>query len=157
VSEQEFAGWVQPIAERLESSRQGVEQVVSQVPAESWSKPSGYPGWTYKDQLSHLGDSHARVQEMLRAVLEGRDPDFSQFLRIDEINEEDRRNNAGTPVEQLRTAFADRSDQTLSVIGELADEHGAIRLGPMTLENALQGFALHDTVHLKELKKALPT
>ncbi len=149
------ASWTQPIAERLEQSRRGVEQVASQIPTENWEKPSGYAGWSFKDQLSHIGDSHARLQSVLRAILGGRDPDFSQFLRIDEINEEDRRRNLSVPVEELQTAYAERSQETLRVVSELTDEHSNFSLGPMTLGQALQGFAMHDSAHLEQLKKAL--
>ena len=155
MSDMTFASWTQPIADRLEQSKRGVEEVVSQIPPDNWEKPSGYARWSFKDQLSHLGDSHARVQVVLRAILQGRDPDFSQFLRIDEINEEDRHKHSASPVEELRSAYAERSQETLRVVSELTAEHAAFSLGPMTLDQALQGFAMHDMAHLEELKKAL--
>jgi uncharacterized damage-inducible protein DinB len=157
MSDPKFAEWVEPVAERLEQSKREIEQVVEEIPADAWEQPSAYGGWSFKDQLSHLGDSHGRVQSVLRAILAGQDPDFSQFARIDEINEQNRLNHIDTPVTVLRTSFVLRSDETQNVLSELGAEHADFSLGPMTLEQALNGFAMHDAQHLEELRKALQT
>jgi len=155
MTEQKRAEWVKPITQRLAQSRQEIAQLVSEVPADAWTKPSPYSGWSFKDQLSHLSESHRNVHDVMRAVIAGRAPDFSRFLRIDEINEENRQKHSGTQVDELRAAFIRESEETENIVSGLTGEHAEFRLGPMTLSQALQGFTLHDAEHLSQLRKAL--
>ena len=151
-----FAPWVEPIALRLEQSRRDIEQVAREIPEDAWENPSGYAGWSYKDQLSHVSESHVGLHSVLGAILAGQDPDFSRFLRIDEINEQNRQKHLETPVAELVASFTSASEETESILSGLSAEDADLSLGPLTLGQALQGFAMHDTSHLEELRKALP-
>ena len=155
MSDQTVAAWVEPVALRLEQSRQEIEQVASEVPANAWDKPSAYSGWSYKDQVSHLAESHRGLHSVLRAIVAGQDTDFSRFDRIDEINEENRQKHLATPVEELLAEYATASEETRHIVSGLSVENAGFNLGPMTLSQALQGFTMHDIAHLEELKKAL--
>lgn len=156
MSERHFAPWVEPIALRLNESRRDIEQVVRRVPDGAWENPSEYPSWSYKDHLSHLPHAHRGVKEVIQAVIDGRDPDFSRFGRIDDMNEVNRQEQLATPVNELLAAFVSESEKTEVVLTGLKAEHAEARFGPMTISQALQGFAMHDMEHLEVLKKALP-
>lgn len=149
------APWAEAVAQNLEQSRRDLANLVPQVPADAWAKPSEYGGWSYKDQLAHLPESHRGVQGVLRAIMAGEDPDFSRFLKIDEINEENRVAHLDTAPEDLLISFNSASETTESMVRELTAEHEAADLGPMTLGQALQGFNMHDRAHTDELRKAL--
>jgi uncharacterized protein (TIGR03083 family) len=155
MSEAGFAPWVEPIAGGLARSRQDIEHTVRRIPAEAWAEPSGYPGWTYKDHLSHLPHAHSGLHDVLQAVVEGRTPDFSRYANIDALNEQNRQDRLETPVEDLIAAFARESEGTQRALASLTAEHAEVNFGPMTLSQALSGFAMHDLEHLEQMKKAL--
>ncbi len=150
-----LTAWVEPITLRLEQSRQEIEQVAGEVPANAWDKPSAYSGWSYKDQVSHLAESHRGLHSVLLAIVAGSQPDFSRFDRIDEINEQNRQKHLATPVKELVAEYAKASEETQHILSGLSAEHAAFNLGPMTLSQALQGFTMHDIAHPQELRKAL--
>jgi len=150
-----FVRWVEPIAGRLAQSKQEIEQVARDIPEDAWSEPSAYPGWSYKDHLSHLPESYRGLQSVLGAVIERRDPDFSRFDRIDEINEKNRQKHLATPVVELLDSMAAEGQQIQQLLSELGPEDADNRLGPMTLSQALQGFMMHDVAHLEELREGL--
>jgi hypothetical protein len=153
--ERTFAAWVEPLAASLRESQQEVEQVAQAIPAESWAKESGYAGWSYKDQLAHLPESYRGITAVLRAIVEGRGPDFSRFDDIDALNEANRQAHLSTPVNDLLAELTIDGDALQDVLAELRPEHAGFNLGPMLLSQALQGFTLHDRAHLAELRKAL--
>ena len=155
MSDQTVAAWVEPVALRLVQSRREVQRVAAEVPANAWDRPSGYSGWSYKDQVSHLAESHRGLHSVLRAILTGGQPDFSRFARIDDINEENRQKHLATPVEALLAEYARASEETQQIVSGLSAENAGFNLGPMTLSQALQGFTMHDIAHLEELGKAL--
>jgi len=145
-----FAAWVEPLALRLAQSRREIAKVVSEVSADAWNNA----GWSYKDHLSHLPESHRGVQAVLQAFVDGRDPDFSRFDRINDINEENRQKHLATPVKELLTA-TEESEKTESILSDLSAEQADLRLGPMTLSQAIHGFSMHDDAHIEEIRKAL--
>jgi hypothetical protein len=151
----EFVPWVEPIASRLAESRLDIEKTAREVPAEAWSKASSYPGWSYKDHLSHLPHSHQGLHGVLQAVLEGREPDFTRFVNIDTLNEKNRQEQADTPVDDLIAAFLRESEGTEQALSRLTAEHAEVSFGPMTISQALEGFAAHDIEHCSQMKKAL--
>jgi uncharacterized protein (TIGR03083 family) len=155
MSDRSFAPWVEPVADRLAQSQQEIEEIARQVPGEAWAKASAYPGWSYKDHLAHLPHAHRGLHGVLQAVVEGRDPDFSRFDRINELNEENRQAHLTTPVDQLIAAFVKESEGTQCALSELRPEHAEVRFGPMTISQALQGFAMHDVAHGEEITRAL--
>jgi hypothetical protein len=155
MTEQTFAPWVEPIADRIEQSRIEIQQTCREVSSDAWAGASAYPGWSYKDHLAHLPYAHRGLHDVLQAVIDGGEPDFSRFLRIDDLNEENRQEHLGTPVDDLLTAFVAESAGTERLLGELTPEHADVRFGPMTIGQALQGFAMHDMAHGEEMRKAL--
>jgi uncharacterized damage-inducible protein DinB len=157
MSDQKFAAWVEPMARQLSQSKDEIGRIVKEIPQEAWGKPSAYPGWSFKDHLSHLPHAHSGVHGVLGAVVEGREPDFSRFARIDDLNEENRQEHIETPVADLLAAFLRESEGTQTALARLKAEHAEARFGPMTIGQALQGFALHDMEHLTQMKKALRT
>ena len=150
----DLAPWVEPLSTQLAESRREVEEAVRRIPGTAWDRPSAYPGWSYKDHLSHLSESHRGVQAVLQAVVAGAQPDLSRFARIDATNEENRRKHLSTPVDELLAAFIRASDETERLLSELHPEQASLSLGPMTVGQAMQGFAMHDAGHLTELRKA---
>lgn len=150
------ASWVEPIIERLEQSRAEAERVVAAMPAEAWSRASAYAGWSCKDQLSHLAESHSGLQSVLQAVIDGRDPDFSRFDNIDEMNEAHRLAHLDTAVAELLAQYSAANKQTQELMAGLSAEHSEVNLGRFTLGQALQGFSYHDSAHLGEIAKAAP-
>jgi hypothetical protein len=151
----EFVPWVEPIASRLAESRLEIEKTARGVPVEAWDKASSYPGWSYKDHLSHLPHAHEGLHGVLRAVLEGRQPDFTRFVNIDALNEENRQQQADTSIDDLIAAFVSESQGTQRLLSDLTAEHGDVSFGPMTLGQALNGFAMHDAEHGSQITKAL--
>ena len=131
--------------------------MVPQVPDDKWSQESGYSGWTYKDQLGHLPESHRGLQGVLKAVVAGGEPDFSRFLKIDELNEENRQKHLSTAVDTLLADFVETSEATERLVSELKPEHEDVKFGPLTIGLALQGFVMHDRGHLDEIRLALNT
>jgi hypothetical protein len=88
-------------------------------------------------------------------VLEGRQPDFTRFVNIDALNEENRQQQADTSIDDLIAAFVSESQGTQRLLSDLTAEHGDVSFGPMTLGQALNGFAMHDAEHGSQITKAL--
>jgi hypothetical protein len=147
--------WTSDALTAFAESRKGAQEFVPNVPADKWLKDSDYAGWTYKDQLAHLPNSHRNFQGVLAEVLAGGVPDFSRFLKIDELNETNRQSHLDTPVEQLLAEFVEASEGTERWVAELQPKHADVKFGPMTFAMALQGFVMHDRAHLDEIRKAL--
>jgi hypothetical protein len=61
---------VAPIAERWDRVTDHLRIVVRICRADSWSEPSPYPGWTYKDLLAHLATGYTVRLAQLRGLLE---------------------------------------------------------------------------------------
>jgi hypothetical protein len=155
VAGRQYADWVAPIAQRLSESRTSIAEAARSVPASAWGNASGYEGWSFRDQLAHLGDSHESLHGVLNSVLGGDEIDFSRFMNIDAVNAENLAKHTGETAEGLAAAFVRNSEQTAELMTRLTDEHEGVKFGPMTLGIALQGFSLHDVQHLEEIKKAL--
>jgi hypothetical protein len=149
------ASWAEPLIKQLEESRRRVLEAVPQVRDSAWEQPSEYPGWSYKDHLSHLPASHNGVHGILQAVIAGRTPDFSRFSDIDGMNEENRQSYIDTCVDDLLKAFSTGSAETVRLLAQLSEEHAGLDLGPFTLSQAILGFTMHDFEHLEQIKKAL--
>jgi uncharacterized protein (TIGR03083 family) len=151
-----FVAWVEPIATQLRGTREQIAPLAAQVPPDDWSKESAYRGWTYKDQLAHLAVSHWAIQTVLRSIVGSERPDMSFFDRIDEINEEHRRQRQSRSIDQLLTEARAEGEETEALLSRLTDQHAALKFGPpMTLGQVLNEFTAHDIEHLDQLRKAL--
>lgn len=151
----QFAPWVEPIAEKLAESRKEIADVARLVRAEAWSDDSDYPGWTYKDHLSHLPYSYEGLVSVVATIADGDAPDFSRFDNIDSMNEANRQQHVNSDVEQLLAGLAQQGGELEAALARLKPEHAGLDLGQMTFGQALSGFTMHDQAHLAEIKKAL--
>jgi len=98
-----------------------IERLCSGLPANQWDAPTGCPGWTVKDHVSHLVDYEARA--LGRAVPPhelGPLPHVKNELgRANEIGVDLRRSASGTAVlEEFRQVTAER----LVRLGELTEQ-----------------------------------
>ena len=101
----DFAGWVAPSATKLKQSREDIIAAANGVPDDAWEQPSGYEGWTFRDQLAHLGDSHESFHSVLGSVLAGEEVDFARFARIDDVNAENLAKRKGASVADVKRSF----------------------------------------------------
>ena len=91
-----------------------IDRLCSDLPPGQWDKPTGCPGWTVKDQLSHLADYEARA---LGRPASGHEPGplphvKNEMGRANEVGVDARRAMSGAAVlDEFRQVTAERLAQ----------------------------------------------
>lgn len=155
MTQQTYAPWVKPIAERYEQERNEVARVARQIPDELWGMPSPLPGWSFKDVLAHLAGSQNLVK-ILRGVTEGRPVDPAIFAETDAQNAEQIEERRDRSVRELIAEIEETKGEVLELFAALSEEDKDRRQDdfPMSLSEGLSVYH-HDEAHRADLTPAL--
>ncbi len=135
-----------------------VDRLCSGLPDRDWDLPTGCPGWTVKDHLSHLVDYEARA---LGRPAPEHDPGPLPHLKNDigrsnEIGVDARRPEPGPAVlEEFREVTAER----LAQLGRLTEQGLAAQTmtpaGPGTLADLLTLRVMDSWSHEQDIRRAV--
>ena len=159
MSENSFARWVQPIAERMRRTRAEIIEHARSLPADVWARPSQNAGWTYHDLLAHIADDTGKnLHAALRAVADGSDIAAELFDDIDARNARGVSARDSHSIEELIAEIERDGEQMQKLLANLREEDEA-RTQPElrgTFGEFLQnGLAAHDALHLAQLRIAV--
>ena len=145
-------------AENLAIVWSSIDQLCSGLPAGQWDRPTGCPGWTVKDHLSHLVDYEARA---LGRPAPGPEPGplphvKNEMGRANEIGVDARRPVPGPAVlEEFREVTAER----LAQLGRLTEQDLAgpamTPAGPGTVADLLTLRVMDSWSHEQDIRRAV--
>ena len=159
-AEQEYAGWVAPIARVLADDHRALLSFVRATPVDAWERPSGVvEGWSCRDILAHLsGGNDQLLQIVLRAVVSNKPLGPETFdIDTDAANESGVRARRSWTLGQLIAELDERGTEVTSLLAELRDDDERRRIGEFTLGGFLRLVAAerHDHEHLAQLRTAV--
>jgi len=149
---------VAPIAERWDEVTAYLVDVAQVAGVEGWNRTSPYPGWTYKDLLTHLATGYTIRLARLRSLVEkgelGAEPD------ADAANAENIARHRKSSPEALVEEMVQQRSEVRRLLGLLRREHLEVRTlvhrrgqapedGPFL--EALQHWHEHDLAHAADL------
>jgi uncharacterized protein (TIGR03083 family) len=149
---------VQTSVENLRTVWASVERLCSGLPDTDWDLPTGCPGWTVKDHLSHLVDYEARA--LGRPALE-HDPGPLPYLKNDmgrsnEIGVDARRPQPGPAVlEEFREVTAARLAQLGRLTEQDLAEQTMTPAGPGTVADLLTLRVMDSWSHEQDIRRAV--
>jgi len=156
-----FAGWVEPIAARLRSTRREVAELAREIPEDAWQLPSPVEGWAYRDVLAHLAEGDAYIRLVIKAVLDGADTDLRpQNEQRESRNSAILQRGATRTTDELISSALQDSEETQLLLSQLNDDDETVlvitsrtRPAPIALGACLVDYR-HDEEHLAQLREA---
>lgn len=144
--------------ENLAAVWASVGQLCSGLSASQWDLPTGCPGWTVKDHLSHLVDYEARA---LGPPAPQRDPGplphvRNELGRANEIGVDMRRAQSGAAVlAEFRQVTADRLAQLRQLTGSDLAGPAVTAAGPGTVADMLTLRVMDSWIHEQDIRRAV--
>ena len=148
-----------PMANRWDQVTEYLLSVVRSCDADSWAKPSPYPGWTYKDLLAHLATGYTiRLLRLRDLVEKGR---LGPEPHPDAANAENIARHRDSSPEAIVEEMVRQRSEVRRLMGLLKPEHLEVRTtvwrprgqAPRegTFLEALQRGNEHDLEHAADL------
>jgi uncharacterized protein (TIGR03083 family) len=144
--------------ENLAATWASVDELCAGLPDGDWDLPTGCPGWTVKDHLSHLVDYESRA---LGRPAPDHDPGELPYLRNDmgrlnEVGVDARRNRPGVAVlGEFREVTAER----LAQLGQLTEQDAGgpamTPVGPGTVAELLTLRVMDSWSHEQDIRRAV--
>lgn len=135
-----------------------VARLCSGLPDSQWELPTGCPGWTVKDHLSHLVDFEARALGRPAAQHEpGPLPHVKNELgRANEIGVDARRSTPGAVVlDEFRTVTAERLVRLRQLTGQDLAAPALTPAGPGTVADLLTLRVMDSWSHEQDIRRAV--
>ena len=135
-----------------------IDQLCSGLPASQWDLPTGCPGWTVKDQVSHLTDYEARL---LGRPAPQHEPAPAAHVknelgRSNEIGVDARRSKSGADVlEEFREVTAERLVQLRDLTEADLAAAALTPAGPGTVADLLNLRVMDSWSHEQDIRRAL--
>ncbi len=135
-----------------------IDRLCSDLPAGQWDIPTGCPGWTVKDQLSHLVDYEARA---LGRPASGHEPGplphvKNEIGRANEVGVDARRVMSGAAVlDEFRQVTAERLAQLRRLTPDDLAAQTATPAGPATVADMLTLRLMDSWSHEQDIRRAV--
>ena len=135
-----------------------IDQLCSGLPDSQWELPTGCPGWTVKDQVSHLTDYEARL---LGRPAPQHEPAPAAHVknelgRSNEIGVDARRSKSGAEVlEEFREVTAERLVQLRDLTEADLAAAALTPAGPGTVADLLNLRVMDSWSHEQDIRRAL--
>lgn len=135
-----------------------IDRLCSDLPPCQWDIPTGCPGWTVKDQLSHLVDYEARA---LGRPASGHDPGplphvKTEMGRANEVGVDARRAMSGAAVlDEFRQVTAERLAQLRRLTHDDLAAQTATPAGPATIADMLTLRLMDSWSHEQDIRRAV--
>ena len=147
-----------PLVEQLAATWSSLDDLCSALTEEEWKRPTGCPGWTVQDNISHLVDYEGFALGRPRPKHEVGDRDHirNDMGAVNEIGVDVRRERPGAAVlQELRELTAERLER----LGQLTDEdlHSETQtpVGPGTVRDLLTLRVMDTWSHEQDIRRAL--
>jgi uncharacterized protein (TIGR03083 family) len=149
---------VSPSISNLETTWQSIESLCSTLSDEEWARPTGCPGWSVQDNISHLIDYEARA--LGRPAPDHTPADVSHTKNPlganNEVGVDYRRALRGVDVlEEFREVTAARLAQLHDLRPEDLGREVVTPAGPGTLADALRLRVMDTWSHEQDIRRAL--
>ncbi|HEV3226164.1 MAG TPA: maleylpyruvate isomerase family mycothiol-dependent enzyme [Acidimicrobiales bacterium] len=149
---------VSPSIDHLELAWRSVESLCADLTEAQWNTPTGCPGWSVKDNLSHLVDYEARA--LGRAGPDHAPADVSHTKNplgeSNEVGVDFRRAASGaTVLDEFREVTAARSEQLRALRAEDLRAEMVTPAGPGTLADMLTLRVMDTWSHEQDIRRAL--
>lgn len=157
------------LAEKLLGEGEKVQAFLRGLPAEAWTTQI-YPNsglangdaattWNFHQLVEHMALSEQNMNRLMRQIIEG-GVGAPEGFDIDGFNKEQTGKFAALTPEQLVTLFADTRQRTAAFARELDEAQLAKRgrhpaMGDSSVEDILKMIYLHNTMHLKDVRRVL--
>jgi uncharacterized protein (TIGR03083 family) len=134
-----------------------IDQLCSGLPAGQWDLPTGCPGWTVKDHLSHLVDYEARA---LGRPAPGHEPGplphvKNEMGQANEIGVDARRPRPGPEVlAEFREVTGERLARLRALTGQDLAAPVATPSGPGTMADLLTLRVMDSWMHEQDIRRA---
>ena len=134
-----------------------IDQLCSGLPAGQWDLPTGCPGWTVKDHLSHLVDYEARA---LGRPVPGHEPGplphvKNEMGQANEIGVDARRPRPGPDVlAEFREVTAERLARLRTLTGQDLAAPAATPAGPGTMADLVTLRVMDSWMHEQDIRRA---
>jgi uncharacterized protein (TIGR03083 family) len=135
-----------------------IDRLCSDLPAGQWDVPTGCPGWTVKDQLSHLVDYEARALGRPAPRHEpGPLPHVKNVMgRVNEVGVDARRAMSGPAVlGEFRQVTAERLAQLRRLAPGDLSAQTATPAGPGTVADLLTLRVMDSWSHEQDIRRAV--
>ncbi len=144
--------------ENLATIWASIDRLCSGLPDGAWELPTGCPGWTVKDQVSHLVDFEARALGRPAPQHEpGPLPHVRNELgRANEVGIDVRRPKSGAAVlEEFRQVTAERLAQLRQLTGPELAAQTVTAAGPGTVADLLTLRVMDSWSHEQDIRRAV--
>ncbi|MGH9090294.1 MAG: maleylpyruvate isomerase N-terminal domain-containing protein [Acidimicrobiales bacterium] len=149
---------VEPVIAALEEVWASIAEACRGIPAAAWDLPTDCPGWTVRDQLSHLvGIERALLGEQPPPAGGADHPHVkNEFAAVNETWVEARRGRPGNEVlEELRSVTARRSAALRAMTEEAFEEIGWSPVGQVPYRVFMEVRVFDCWVHEQDVRRAL--
>jgi uncharacterized protein (TIGR03083 family) len=144
--------------DHLEAAWRSIDELCGELTEEEWHRPTGCPGWTVKDNISHLIDyeagalGHPRPAHAAPTL-----PHVKNALgEANEVGVDARRGVPGSQVlAELREIAAERSAQLRALTDEDFAREVVTPAGPGTLDDMLTLRVMDTWSHEQDIRRAL--
>lgn len=147
-----------PLVQHLATTWTSIADLCAGLSEEEWKLPTGCPGWSVQDQLSHLIDYEAfalgrpRPEHTVGDVSNAR----NDMGKINEVGVDYRRSLAGAEVlAEFDDVTAARLERLAELTEEQLDEETDTPIGPGTVRDLLRMRNMDTWSHEQDMRRAL--
>ncbi len=147
-----------PSIDHLEQTWRSLIDVCSDLSEEEWKRPSGCPGWSVQDNVSHLIDYEARALGRPGPEEEpaARPHTRNALGESNEVGVEHRRGRPGADVlAELREVTAARAAQLRALTADDLEREVATPAGPGTVADMLRLRVMDTWSHEQDIRRAV--
>jgi uncharacterized protein (TIGR03083 family) len=147
-----------PLVEQLAATWASIDELCASFTEDDWKRPTGCPGWTVQDQVSHLVDYEAVA--LGRPRPDHRVDDLSHTKNdmgaVNEIGVDARRARTGAEVlAELREVVAARMERLVRLDESRLDDEATTVMGPSTVRDALTLRLMDTWSHEQDIRRAV--
>ncbi len=113
------------IIEAYNRERDALLELIKQVGAAVWNKPSPCPGWSAKDLVAHMATSATRLSTAVKMMLQGQRPNPTR-ADLDASNGAGVQERRGRSLEELINELKTSHQRNIDLFLSLTDEQLAV-------------------------------
>jgi uncharacterized protein (TIGR03083 family) len=147
-----------PLVEQLAATWSSIEKLCAGFGDDDWSRPTGCPGWTVQDQLSHLIDfeSFALGRPRPEHTVADLTHTKNDMGAVNEVGVDARRALPGSAVlAEFSEVTAERLEQLRSLTDDALEREVPTPVGPGTLRDLLTLRVMDTWTHEQDIRRAL--
>jgi uncharacterized protein (TIGR03083 family) len=147
-----------PLVEQLAATWRSIDELCSLLTEAEWKRPTGCPGWTVQDQVSHLVDYEATALGRPRSDHQVADLSHvkNEMGAVNEVGVDARRSKPGADVlAELREVVAERRPRLQSMTEADLAEEAMTPIGPGTVRDLLTLRVMDTWTHEQDIRRAL--